>query len=71
MPSKPKMPAVLSLNGEPYVPVVLLIHTKFPDGTPALMKRIRDDDKIELAGGEEFMIGYAPKHMVRGDGSKL
>lgn len=67
MPSKPSKPKVLNLNGEAYVPVVLLIHTKHPDGSPALMKSIRDDDTIELAGGEEFMIAYAPRSMVKPD----
>ncbi len=70
MPQKPSKPALLNLGGEAYVPVVLLIHTKFPDGTPALMKRIRDGDSIDLAGGEEFMIGYAPKSMVRREDGK-
>ena len=65
MAGKPAKPATLSLNGEAYIPLVLLVHTKDEDGCPALMKAIRDDHSIELAGGEEFMIVYAPKAMVQ------
>jgi hypothetical protein len=65
MPARPSKPARLSLGGESYVPIVLLIHTKNPDGSPALMTSIPDDHKIDLAGGEEFMIAYAPRSMVK------
>lgn len=71
MPGKPSKPAVLNLMGEVYVPLVLLIHTKNPDGSPALMKAIQKDHTIELAGGEEFMVVYAPKKMVEPERSNL
>ena len=32
--------------------------TKNEDGSPALVKIMYDDDKIELAGGEEFVTGF-------------
>ena len=43
---------------ESYKLVVMLIHTKNEDGSPALVKIMYDDDKIELAGGEEFVTGF-------------
>lgn len=52
------------IDNEVYVPIVLLIHTKNPDGSPGLMKHIGWDDTIELAGGEEFLVAYAPRKMI-------
>lgn len=43
------------LAREGYRPMLALIHTKHDDGTPALIKVIRDQDEIELNGGEEFV----------------
>jgi hypothetical protein len=63
--AKPNKPRVLNVCGEAYVPIMLLIHTKNPDGSPALMKHITDDQTIDLVGGEEFMIAYAPKSMIK------
>ena len=65
MADKPAKPGRLILGDESYVPIVLLIHTKNPDGSPGLMKHIAEDATIELAGGEEFMIAYAPEKMIR------
>lgn len=65
MPAKPTKPRTLVLGDEPYVPIVLLIHTKNPDGSPGLMKHITDEQTIDLAGGEEFMVAYAPKAMIK------
>lgn len=65
MPARPDKPLRLSIGGECYVPVVLLIHTKHPDGSPALMTSIPEDRKIDLAGGEEFMVAFAPRSMVK------
>lgn len=48
-----------------YLPAVFLINTKHHDGTPALCTRIRDDDHIDLAGGEEFLVGYIPEIMTK------
>ncbi len=63
--SKPSRPALVNVAGTTYVPIVLLIHTKHQDGSPALMKHIQDDATIDLQGGEEFMIVYAPKAMIK------
>jgi hypothetical protein len=50
---------------EIYVPQVCLINTKHPNGTPALVTMMEPSASINLAGGEEFIIVLAPKHMVR------
>lgn len=39
---------------------IALVHTKHPDGSPALCKLIRDNDTIDLAGGEEFFTFFLP-----------
>lgn len=61
---KPSKPLVVFLGDEPYVPIVLLIHTRNPDGSPALMKHIADDATIDINSGECFMVAYAPKSMI-------
>jgi hypothetical protein len=52
------------LNGKKHQRVVFLIHTKNPDGSPALLKMMRDRDVIDLAGGEEFMTAFVPSVML-------
>ena len=51
-----------------YVASVFLINTRDADGIPRLCTHIPDGHKIALAGGEEFMIGYMPEHMVTKSG---
>lgn len=54
-------------NGETVrlVQGVALINTKHPSGTPALVTIIEPDQKIDLAGGEEFLIFWADEKMIR------
>jgi hypothetical protein len=42
-----------------------LINTKHPDGTPALVTMMQPEHQIELAGGEEFIVFWADKRMIR------
>jgi hypothetical protein len=65
MAKRPDKPAVMNLCGEAYVPILLLIHTKNPDGSPGLMKHVSDESSIDINGGEEFMVAYAPKRMIK------
>lgn len=60
----------IAIDATPYRLVVGLIHTKSPDGSPALVKIIRDQDVIDLAGGEEFMTMYVPATMVSTGGDR-
>lgn len=46
-----------------YAQAVFLINTKHPDGTPALCTQIGMTQKIDLAGGEEFMTAWVPYNM--------
>lgn len=62
--SKPKDPPRICLGGEYYRMTVFLIHTKHPDGSPALCKLIPDDHEVSLAGDEEFMTAFVPESMV-------
>lgn len=58
---KVKQPEVIVLpSGEKYKIGIMLVHTYHDDGTPALLKRIREDDTIHLAGGEHFITAYFP-----------
>lgn len=51
-----------------YVASVFLINTKDSNGLPRLCTHLPEGHKINLAGGEEFMVGYMPEHMVRKSG---
>jgi hypothetical protein len=69
--ARPKRrPGNVDVNGEVYSLIVLLIHTKNPDGSPALMTHVPDARSIDLAGGEEFMTAYAPRSMVKPRGPR-
>lgn len=62
--AKQRMPRRITIGGELYVMSVALLHTKDEHGRPALAKFIAEDHTVNLAGGEEFMIVYAPAHML-------
>ena len=50
----------IEVQGKPYVVRLGIIHTKLEDGSPGLVKFIRDTDSIELNGGEEFLTAFIP-----------
>lgn len=54
-------------NGEAWVLCVGLVATKFPDGTFRMITRIAEDGVVSLAGGEEFVLFYARRDMVRAE----
>lgn len=56
-------PDLLKVEGTWFKLCVMMIHTKNPDGSPALCTLIPDDRTVDLAGGEEFMTVYVPKVM--------
>ncbi len=60
----------IAIDAIPYRLVIGLIHTRSPDGSPALVKIIRDQDVVNLAGGEEFMTIYVPAHLVSTGGDR-
>lgn len=55
-------PGVLTVGGKRYIRVACLVHTKQRDKgeRPKLLSIIYHDEKVELAGGEEFVIAYVP-----------
>jgi len=52
-------------TSEVYVLGVMLIHTKDSKGRPGICKYIPSDHRVELAGGEEFMIVFIPEKMAK------
>lgn len=52
------------IQGRRYVPQVFLINTH-ESGVFRNVTRIPDEKKIELAGGEEFVVLYVPAHMLK------
>lgn len=58
-----KSPPQIRVAEETYKATVLLIHSKV-EGVPKLLSLLRDDQTIDLAGGEEFLIAYVPAHML-------
>lgn len=51
------------ISGKWYKPQVFLINT-YEDGVFKNISRIADEKEIELAGGEEFIVLYAPVTML-------
>jgi hypothetical protein len=55
-------PKVVFIGGKRYMRVACLVHTKQDHPTqgerPKLMGVIWHDEKVELAGGEEFVVAY-------------
>jgi len=47
---------------------IFLINTKYPDGSPRNCTLVPDNHKIELAGGEEFLVVYIDEEMCSKDG---
>lgn len=45
------------------VQAVFLVNTKHPCGAPALCTQIGQSQKIDLAGGEEFMVAWVQDFM--------
>lgn len=60
-----KKPNGISVAGEEYRATVMLINTRDPTGRPKLVTILHDDQEIEIAGGEEFLIAYVSRKMLR------
>lgn len=59
-----KQPRRILIGDKYFEMVAFLIHTKDEHGRPALCKVIPDDHVVNLAGGEEFMVGYVTTGMM-------
>lgn len=59
------MPDKIKIEDRVYQAVVFMVHTRTPNGTPQLVKLIHDTQTVELAGGEEFVIGYMPIEEIK------
>ena len=60
-----KKPIGISIAGEEYKATVMLIHTKDEKGRPKLLTILHDEQKVELAVGEEFLIAYVSRKMLK------
>lgn len=54
------MPRTKWIGDREYKATPALVNTKFPDGSPRLITLLNEDSVVSLAGGEEFVIVYAP-----------
>ena len=52
------------LAGEPFKPIVLLVTGRCPDGRPGTCVMVHDDQTVQLQGGEEFIVGFAPAKVL-------
>lgn len=43
---------------------VFLVESR-ENGVPCKLRMIREDEKVEVEEGMEFMTGYVPEHMAR------
>lgn len=58
-----KRPNVIRIGKDDYVATVLMVMEDGPDGTPRVVEVMRDEEAVNLAGGERFWVVYAPKAM--------
>lgn len=60
-----KKPAGISVAGEEFEATVFLIHTKDEHGRPKLCTVLHEEQSIDIAGGEEFLVAYVTRKMLR------
>lgn len=65
VPVPPKDPLVIKVNGETYHLVLFMVHTKHPEGQPALVKMMLPDATPDLEGSEEFMGAYVHESVLK------
>lgn len=63
---KPKKPSCIQLpNNVKFYPVVLQVVEKDEDGSPRMMRLLKDTESVKIEGGEEFWIVYGPDELRR------
>lgn len=58
-------PSRIHITGDAYVPVVARVVSHDESGRPRELVLHRDDEKIELKGGEEFLMIYVLEKCLR------
>jgi hypothetical protein len=58
--SKGKQGRLRLSNGAEYKAAVLLVTGRDPNGKPRECRFVHEDESVTLAGGEEFVVVYAP-----------
>lgn len=53
-----------NIKGETYRVTVFLVTSRKPDGTPNECRRIADDEKVHLKGGEEFITAFVHANVL-------
>ena len=46
----------VNIDGKVYRPVVGIVASKYEDGRPKRVVLLRDEDSVDIEGGEEFVI---------------
>lgn len=64
MSSKVKRPTKLVVGGVQYEAVVLKVEQR-TNGQPRLLSVLLDDEKTGVQDGDEFLIVYAQRHLIR------
>ncbi len=63
--AKRKLPATVAICGEKHAATVLQVVESDEDGTPRVLRLLRDDERVNLQGGEQFWVVYAPAAMTK------
>ena len=56
---KPQLPGKIRLHGELYQATVLQLVEADEDGTPRVLRVLRDHEAVHLEGGERFFVVFA------------
>ena len=55
----------LSINGETYVPLVLYVTKRSPDGRPRELRTVYDEETHQMKSGDEFLVVFALESMLK------
>ena len=61
--------ALITANGQEYVPGLFLVNTRNADGTPGLCTYVREDDEVSVEGELDFFVAYVPREKLEGGGT--
>lgn len=53
-----------NIKGKAYRLALFLVTSRKADGTPNECRRINDDEKVHLEGGEEFFTAFVPDEVL-------
>lgn len=59
-----KKPPIVMVGRQKYRAVVLKVVERV-NGQPRKLEVLLDDESTHIEGGEEFLVGYFPEHVIR------